>query len=149
MAWGHRLRCAREGLRLIEQMITDEPSRQLPAAATHAAARSRGCGWTARAGSEVNTTQMVWLAGSAQAIVPVEPVWPNVFSEHPLLPADAPTLNPKPREVSPSRLWLVTMSLAVCGFTAAPFSLRNSPKKRAMSGAEACVPPQGAPSFRQ
>ena len=70
-------------------------------AATAFPARSRGCGCTARAGSDVSTTQMVWVVGSAQAIVPVDPVWPNVVSEQPLLPADAPTLNPNPRGVSP------------------------------------------------
>ena len=42
--------------------------------------------------------------GSAHAIVPVEPVWPNVASELPLPPAAVPTLNPKPRGVRPTRL---------------------------------------------
>lgn len=42
--------------------------------ATASAARSRGWGCTARAGSDVSTTQIVAVAGSAQAIVPVEPV---------------------------------------------------------------------------
>ena len=34
---------------------------------------------------------MVSLAGSAQQRVPVDPVWPNVRSEHPGLPAASPT----------------------------------------------------------
>lgn len=44
------------------------------AAATRPAANSLGWGWMARPGNEVSTTQIVSLAGSAQAIVPVEPV---------------------------------------------------------------------------
>ncbi len=43
-------------------------------AATALAARSRGCGCTARAGSEVSKTQIVCVAGSVHAIVPVDPV---------------------------------------------------------------------------
>jgi hypothetical protein len=100
-------------------------------------------------GSEVNTTHMVRVAGSAHAIVPVEPVCPKVFSEHPAPPKAAPTSSPRPRDFSPGGLWFFTISLAVSGLTAAPFSFRNSPRKRARTGAEACVPPQGAPSFRQ
>ena len=45
-------------------------------------ATSRGWGFTARPGSDVSTTQMVRLAGSAQQSVPVEPVWPKVSAEH-------------------------------------------------------------------
>ena len=67
------------------------------AAATAFAANSRGWSATARAGSEVSTTQMVSVAGSAQAIVPVDPEWPKVFSEHPALPANEPTFSPRPR----------------------------------------------------
>jgi len=40
---------------------------------------------------------MVRVAGSAHAIVPVDPVWPKVFSEQPLLPANKPTFHPSPR----------------------------------------------------
>src|SRR6185503_21185850 len=65
-------------------------------AATASAARSRGCGCTARAGSEVRTTYMVRVAGSAHAMVPVDPVCPKVFSEQPLLPANKPTFQPNP-----------------------------------------------------
>src|SRR5207248_1107232 len=70
------------------------------AAATRAAASSRGCGSAARPGSDVSTTQIVSIAGSAQASVPVDPECPNVFSEHPALPAAAPTFSPSPRGVS-------------------------------------------------
>src|SRR5690606_26227826 len=44
------------------------------AAATYSAAMARGCGLAARRGSDVSTTQMVSVAGSAQQSVPVEPV---------------------------------------------------------------------------
>jgi hypothetical protein len=92
---------------------------------------------------------MVSLAGSAQQqSVPVEPVWPKVRSEHPGLPDPVPTPNPNPRGVNPSGLWFRTISRAVSGFTTWPRAPRNSPKNVATSGAEACVPPQGAPSFR-
>ena len=37
----------------------------------------------------------------------------------------------------------------VSGFTTLPRAPRNSPRNLARSGAEACVPPQGAPSFHQ
>src|SRR4026207_2055539 len=109
---------------------------------------SRGWGCTARAGSEVRTTQMVRVAGSAQAIVPVEPLCPKVFSEQPLPPADGPMFHPKPRGVRPGGLWLFTISLAVSGFRQAPVSFRNWPRNFARSGAEACAPPQGAPNLR-
>src|SRR5438876_1059399 len=91
---------------------------------------------------------MVRVACSAQAMVPVEPVWPKVFSEHPLLPADEPTFHPNPRGGSPGGLWFLTISLAVSGLTQAPVSFRNSARNFARSGAEVCVPPQGAPSLR-
>ncbi len=42
------------------------------AAATLSAVRSRGLGLTTHAGSDVSTTHMVSLAGSAQATVPVK-----------------------------------------------------------------------------
>ena len=86
---------------------------------------------------------MVRVAGSAHVIVPVDPVWPKVFSEQPLLPAIKPTFHPSPRGVSPGELWFLTISLAVSGFKHAPVSSRNSARNLAMSGAEACVPPQG------
>jgi hypothetical protein len=61
----------------LRQTAAYHPSRfaysRAAAAATFAAATSSGCGETARPGSEVNTTQIVSVAGSAQAIVPVEP----------------------------------------------------------------------------
>ena len=38
---------------------------------------------------------------------------------------------------------------SVSGLRALPRAAMNSPRNLAMSGAEACVPPQGAPSFRQ
>ena len=79
----------------------------------------------------------------------VEPVWPKVRSEHPELPDPLPTPNPNPRGVNPSGLWFLIISRAVSGLTALPRAPRNSPRNRARSGAEACVPPQGAPSFRQ
>src|SRR5262249_42633066 len=69
------------------------------AAATRFAASSRGCRFAPRRGSDVSTTQMVLLAGSAQQSVPVEPVWPKVRSEHPGLPASLPTASPSPRGV--------------------------------------------------
>src|SRR5262245_15681033 len=81
-------------------------------------------------------------------MVPVEPVCPKVFSEHPLLPAKAPTFHPNPRGVSPAGLWFLTISLAVSGFRQVPVSLRNSARNFARSGAEAWVPPQGAPNWR-
>ena len=92
---------------------------------------------------------MVSLAGSAQHSVPVEPVWPKVRSEHPGLPDPLPTPNPNPRGVNPSGLWFLIISRAVSGLTTLPRAPMNSPRNLAMSGAEACVPPQGAPSFRQ
>src|SRR5262249_53143387 len=119
------------------------------AAATRSAASPRGWRFAARRGSDVSTTQTVSLAGSAQQSVPVEPVWPKVRSEHPGLPDSLPTANPNPRGVSPFGLWFLTISRAVSAFTALPRAPRNSPRNRATSGAEACVPPQGAPSFRQ
>src|SRR5262245_39914320 len=112
------------------------------------AARSRGWGCTARAGSDVRTTQRVRVAGSPQAIVPVDPLCPKVLSEEPLLPADKPTFHPNPRGVSPGGLWFLSISLAVSGFRQAPVSFRNSARNFARSGAEACVPPQGAPNLR-
>ena len=84
---------------------------------------------------------MVRVAGSAHAIVPVDPVWPKVFSEQPLLPANKPTFHPSPRGVSPGELWFLIISFAVSGFKHAPFSSRNSARNLAMSGAETCVPP--------
>src|SRR6516165_1607023 len=74
------------------------------AAATRSAARARGWRSAARLGSDVSTTQMVLLAGSAQQSVPVEPVWPNVRAEHPRLPDSLPTANPNPRGVNPAGL---------------------------------------------
>src|SRR6516164_9489099 len=102
----------------------------------------------ARAGRDVSTTQMVSVAGSAQAMVPVEPVCPNVFSEQPGLPAAAPTFNPKPRGVSPFAFWLLAISFAVSGLTTVPVIDRNSASQSATSGAEQWAPPHGAPSFR-
>src|SRR5215510_11405729 len=119
------------------------------AAATRSAATSRGWGLTARAGSDVSTTQTVSLAGSAQQSVPVEPVWPKVRSEHPRLPDALPTANPNPRGVNPAGLWFLIIRRAVSGLMALPRAPMNSPKNLAISGAEACVPPQGAPSLRQ
>src|SRR5262245_58906858 len=81
-------------------------------------------------------------------MVPVDPVWPKVFSEQPLLPAGEPTLHPSPRGVSPGGLWFLTIRLAVSGLRQAPVSFRNSPRNFARSGAEAWVPPQGAPNWR-
>src|SRR5262249_11569663 len=118
-------------------------------AATRADASSRGWGWTARPGSEVRTTQIVSVAGSAHATVPVEPVCPKVFSEQPGLPAAAPTLSPRPRGVSPAAFWLVAIRFAVSGLTAAPRAYRNSARNLPTSAAEQCAPPQGAPSLRQ
>src|SRR5439155_8035321 len=119
------------------------------AEATRAAASSRGWRCTARRGSDVSTTQMVSLAGSAQQSVPVEPVWPKVCSEHPGLPDALPTPNPNPRGVSLAGLWFLIISRAVSGLITLPRAPMNSPRNLATSGAEACVPPQGAPSFRQ
>ncbi len=119
------------------------------AAATRSAASSRGCRRTARPGSDVSTTQMVSLAGSAQQSVPVEPVWPKVRSEQPGLPDSLPTPNPNPRGVNPAGLWFLIISRAVSGLMTLPRAPMNSLRNRATSGAEACVPPQGAPSFRQ
>src|SRR6516165_3643549 len=113
------------------------------------AASSRGWRCSARPGSDVNTTQMVSLAGSAQQRVPVEPVWPKVRSEQPGLPARLPTPNPNPRGVNPFGLWFLIISRAVSGLMTLPRAPMNSPRNLARSGAEACVPPQGAPSFRQ
>src|SRR5262249_55248625 len=103
----------------------------------------------ARRGSDVSTTQMVSLAGSAQQSVPVEPVWPNVRSEHPGLPDSLPTPNPNPRGTNPAGLWFLIISRAVSGLMTLPRVPMNSPRNLATSGAEACVPPQGAPSFLQ
>src|SRR5207247_9884907 len=64
------------------------------------------------------------------------------------LPADEPTFHANPRGGSPGGLWFLTSSLAVSGLTQAPVSFRNSARNFARSGAEACVPPQGAPSLR-
>src|SRR6185369_11551352 len=102
----------------------------------------------APAGSDVRTTQMVRVAGSAHATVPVDPVWPKVCSEQPLLPANKPTFHPSPRGVSPGELWLLLISFAVSRFKHTPFAPRTSARNLAMSGAEACVPPQGAPRLR-
>src|SRR4051794_11129181 len=81
-------------------------------------------------------------------IVPVEPVWPKVFSEEPLA-SEEPTTKAKPRGVTSGGLWLAIMRRAVTGFTQAPDWFRNSARNFARSGAEACVPPHGAPSLRQ
>src|SRR5204862_1007063 len=64
-------------------------------------------------------------------------------------PDPLPTPNPNPRGVNPSGLWFLIISRAVSDFTALPRAPTNSPRNLATSGAEACVPPQGAPSFRQ
>src|ERR1051325_6577097 len=101
------------------------------------AARSRGCGWVARAGREVNTTQTVRVTGSAQASVPVEPVCPKVLFEHPLLPAEVPTFHPRPRGVSPGGFWFAIISLAVSAFRQAPVSFRKWARNFPRSGAEA------------
>src|SRR5436305_11258535 len=119
------------------------------AAATRSATSSRGWGCSARPGSDVSTTQMVSLAGSAQQSVPVEPVWPKVCAEHPGLPDSFPTPNPNPRGVNPAELWFLIISRAVSGLTTLPRAPMNSPRNLATSGAEECVPPQGAPSLRQ
>src|SRR5947209_7756675 len=73
-------------------------------AATAIDTRSRGCGFAALAGSEVRITEMVRVAGSAHASVPVEPAWPKVFSEQPLLPAVGPMFQPRPRGATPPGL---------------------------------------------
>lgn len=92
---------------------------------------------------------MVSLTGSAQQRVPVEPVWPKVCSEHPELPDVLPTPNPNPRGVNPSGLWFLIIIRAVSGLSTWPRAPMNSDRNLPTSGAEACVPPQGAPSFRQ
>ena len=74
------------------------------ASATRSEARCRGCCWPARAGNVVSTTQIVSVPGSAQARVPVDPLWPNVASEQAGLPARVPMANPRPRGGSPSGL---------------------------------------------
>src|SRR5690349_540656 len=94
-------------------------------------------------GRVVSTTQMVSVAGSAQQMVPVDPVWPNVVSEQPGLPAAGPTLNPSPRGANPWRFWLLTIIFAVSGLTRAPLPNRNSPRNRSKSGADAWAPPHG------
>src|SRR6185503_12056697 len=110
---------------------------------------SRGCRCAPRRGSDVSTTQIVSLAGSAQQSVPVEPVWPKVRSEQPGLPDSLPTPKPNPRGVKSAGLWFLVISRAVSGLTTLPRAPRNSPRNLPTSGAEACVPPQGAPSVRQ
>ncbi len=45
---------------------------------------------------DVSTMQIASLAESAHTTMPVEPVWPKIFSEQPALPAPWPTLSPKP-----------------------------------------------------
>ena len=82
-------------------------------------------------GSDVSTTQMVSLAGSAQQSVPVEPVWPKVCSEHPGLPDSLPTPNPNPRGVNPAGLWFLIISRAVSGLTTLPRAPMNSPRNLA------------------
>src|SRR5437899_8252751 len=106
------------------------------AAATYSAATSRGWRCPARRGSDVSTTQMVSLAGSAQESVPVEPVWPKVCSEQPGLPDPLPTPNPSPRGETPDGLWFLIINRAVSGLTALPRAPRNSPRNVAMSGAD-------------
>src|SRR5262249_27370060 len=66
--------------------------------------RARAGAVAPRPGSDVSTTQMVPVAGSAQQSVPVEPLWPNVRAEHPRLPDSSPTANPNPRGVNPAGL---------------------------------------------
>jgi hypothetical protein len=91
-------------------MSPPERDQRRAAAATRYAASSRGWGCAARPGSDVTTTHLVSLAGSAQQSVPVEPVWPKVCPEHPGLPDSLPTPNPNPRDVSPARLWFLIIS---------------------------------------
>src|SRR5207248_6337743 len=94
---------------------TCSDDQRLAAAATRSAASSRGWRCAPRRGSDVSTTQMVSLAGSAQKSVPVEPVWPKVCSEQPGLPDSLPTPKPNPRDVKPFGLWFLVISRAVWG----------------------------------
>lgn len=51
----------------------------------------------------------------AEQSVPVEPVCPKVWSEHPGLPDSRPTPKPNPRGANPAGLWFLTISRAVSG----------------------------------
>src|SRR5207249_6124604 len=119
--------------RLEAQGVAVTWDQRFAAAATRSAAISRGWRFTARPGSDVSTTQMVSLAGSAQQSVPVEPVWPKVRSEHPGLPEALPTPNPNPRGVNPAGLWFLVISRAVSGLTTLPRAAMNSPRNLATS----------------
>src|SRR5688572_3345031 len=85
--------------------------------ATASEASWQGWGLAARSGSVVRTTQMVSAIGSAQARVPVAPLWAKVFCEQWRLVAFGPRAKPRPRGVRPSALWFWIINRAVSGFT--------------------------------
>jgi hypothetical protein len=72
--------------------------------ATKLVASCRGCSFDAPAGREVRTTQTRFLAGSAHAMVPVDPVCPKVAPEQPGQLNSIPTSNPSPRDSRPAAL---------------------------------------------
>jgi hypothetical protein len=121
--------------------------------ATRSAASSRGWRFTARRGSDVSTTQIVSLAGSAQQSVPVEPVCPKVCSEHPGLPDPLPTPNPNPRGVNPSGASLHRTSSSAADKKGHPFAKRApvsiaplSPTATAFFPTPRCETPNRCPS---
>ncbi len=134
------------------------------AAATRSAASSRGWGCTARPGSEVSTTQMVSLAGSAQPIVPVEPVWPKVRPEHPGLPDRSPTANPnpargefrrgvvldhQPRCLGPDDSAVGSHELAQKPGEIQRGGVRSSPRRPPTSASRDCSNPTASPADRR
>jgi len=58
-----------------------------------------------REGNEVRMTQVESEAGSAQASVPFDPLWPKLFSEQSLAKPAGPIMNPIPRRASRPEVW--------------------------------------------
>jgi len=67
---------------------------------------------------------------SAHTSVPVEPVWPNVFSEQPGLPERLPTANPNPRGARPSGLWFLHQEPRRVGLQARRTGIVSPPSRR-------------------
>lgn len=92
----------------------------------------------------MSTTQIRSRAGSAHAIVPVEPVCPKVDVAQLAHTDSIPTSKPSPRDSMPAELWFRIIRLPTSGLNSLPVGCKNSSRNLPTSAADAWTPPHGA-----
>src|SRR5271154_5815494 len=101
------------------------------------------------AGFVVSSTNVIWLLGSSQHSVPVDPLCPNVALEHPEPNCPLFSIHPSPQPFLRPSVWLVIIAAAVSARKTRESGLAKYARKRATSSTPDRAPPHGEPRLRQ